>query len=206
MQDDSLEPAENGVRKQHSGAQNVVSKVGAFSRNLNGNAVRSRQGKIQTAQILKDIRTTKTSSQQTRGSLISGTMKSSTLGLSQASKAQSELHWEEKRKDCLRNYEKKVNVSATEHEFEVESCARMVGRGAQDSTGNKMIREDQCCVEGKRVVQRELTRAKGIYTGNDPHMLGDNEKENLIGFENKLEGLREQVRTLDVSGDVVIEF
>ncbi|OIW01517.1 hypothetical protein TanjilG_19443 [Lupinus angustifolius] len=44
------------------------------------------------------------------------------------------------------------------------------------------------------------------YLRNDLHILHEDEKENIIDFESNLKYLHEQVRTLGVSGDVVIEF
>ncbi|KAK7277294.1 hypothetical protein RIF29_18445 [Crotalaria pallida] len=136
--DDSLVLIENGSGKSHSSVQIAASKVGTCSTNLNMYANRSRAGKIQIPQTMKDIKTTKIFPKKTRRSLISRTTKSAPP----VSKAQSELH----------------------------------------------------CV----------MKTKDYYLRNNPHMLHENEKENLIGFENRLECLHQQVRTLGVSGDVVI--
>ncbi|KAE9592458.1 hypothetical protein Lalb_Chr19g0129491 [Lupinus albus] len=132
--EDSLVPIENGGGKSHSGVQNAVSKVGFCSRNLNMYANRSRPGKIQSTQTMKNIKPTKIFHQQTKGSITSRTKKSIS-SLAPVSIAQSEPHCVDKSKDYL-----------------------------------------------------------------------ENEKENIIDFENNLEYLHEQVRTLGVSGDVVIEF
>ncbi|CAL0333415.1 unnamed protein product [Lupinus luteus] len=140
--DDSLMPIENGGVKSHSGVQNAVSKVGFFSRNSNMYANRSRPGKIQNTETMKDIKTTKIFHQQTRRSITSRTKKS-TSSLAPVSKAQSEPHCAQKSKD---------------------------------------------------------------YLINDPNILHEEEKENIIDFESNLQYLHEQVRTLGVSGDVVIEF
>ncbi|TKY46307.1 hypothetical protein E2542_SST28345 [Spatholobus suberectus] len=147
--------------------------------------------KIQSEQTLKDVRNTRTCTWKTNKSTISRTMKFGTGAVSKGGEG----------KDCLRNDEKMVNVRAHQHEFERQTFGKMDKRGV----GNKMLRgrEELSCLKGKRLLRKEQTRANTIYIGNDPYTIHESEKENLIGFENKL---KEQVRTLDVRGDVVIEF
>ncbi|KAG2384361.1 uncharacterized protein HKW66_Vig0148750 [Vigna angularis] len=127
--------------------------------------------KIQSGQMLKDARNTRTCSSKTRDANNSLTMK---FGRGAVSKDGDV-------KDYLTKDVKMVNSRAHEHAFERKRCAKVDKR----RVGNKILREreEQSCLKSKVFAER-TPQANTLYPGNDAFKLHESEKENLVGFEN----------------------